>query len=77
MTFAETLNAKVADSELSFPLVTHMSFSDARFGSYEILKSGRGADTHIFGKHSSGYSCFNTATCGVQRIAVKRNRIRA
>jgi hypothetical protein len=47
MTFAETLNAKVADSELSFPLVTHMSFSDARFGSYEILKSGRGAENFL------------------------------
>jgi hypothetical protein len=44
MTFPETLNTKVADSELSFPLVTHMAFSDARFGSYEILKSGRGAE---------------------------------
>jgi hypothetical protein len=43
MTFPETLNTKVADNELSFPLVTHMAFSDARFGSYEILKSGRGA----------------------------------
>jgi hypothetical protein len=40
MTFLETLNTKVADSELSFPLVTHMTFSDARFGSYGILKSG-------------------------------------
>jgi hypothetical protein len=44
MTFPETLNTKVADSELSFPLVTHMAFSDTRFGSYEILKSGRGAE---------------------------------
>jgi hypothetical protein len=40
MTFPETLNTKVADSELSFPLVTHMAYSDARFGSYGILKSG-------------------------------------
>jgi hypothetical protein len=40
MTFPETLNTKVADSELSFPLDTHMVFSDAQFGSYEILKSG-------------------------------------
>jgi hypothetical protein len=39
MTFSETLNTKVADNELSFPLVTHMAFSNARFGSYEILKS--------------------------------------
>jgi hypothetical protein len=40
MTFPETLNTKVADNELSFPLVTHMAYSDARFGSYGILKSG-------------------------------------
>jgi hypothetical protein len=40
MTFPETLNTKVADSELIFPLVTHMAYSDARFGSYGILKSG-------------------------------------
>jgi hypothetical protein len=40
MTFPETLNSKVADNKLGFPLVIHMAFSDARFGSYEILKSG-------------------------------------
>jgi hypothetical protein len=40
MTFPETLNTKVADNELSFPLVTHMAYSDARFGSYGVLKSG-------------------------------------
>jgi hypothetical protein len=41
MTFLETLNTKVADNDLSFPLVTHMAFSDARFGSYGILNSVR------------------------------------
>jgi hypothetical protein len=118
MTFPETLNTKIADNELSFPLVTHMTFFDARFGSYGILKSGRGAESFLdrlcrpandqvlraddarnltrviykfrrpltqlsdaysnahFSNHSSGYSCFNTATCEVQRIAVKRNRKR-
>jgi hypothetical protein len=40
MTFPETLNTKVADNNLSFPLVTHMAFSDARFGNYGVLKSG-------------------------------------
>jgi hypothetical protein len=40
MTFPETLNTKVAVSELSFPLVTHMAYSDGRFDSYGILKSG-------------------------------------
>jgi hypothetical protein len=40
MTFPENLNTKVADNELSFPLVTHMAHSDARFGSYGILNSG-------------------------------------
>jgi hypothetical protein len=40
MTFPETLNTKVAVNELRFPLVTHTAYSDARFDSYEILKSG-------------------------------------
>jgi hypothetical protein len=40
MAFPKTLNTKIADNELSFLLVTHKAFSDARFGSYEILKSG-------------------------------------
>jgi hypothetical protein len=35
---------KVAANELSFPLVTHMAYSDARFDSYVILKSGLGAE---------------------------------
>jgi hypothetical protein len=47
MTFPETLNTKVSDSELSFPLVTHMAYSDARFDSYEILNSGRGAENFL------------------------------
>jgi hypothetical protein len=29
---------------------------------------------HICSNHSSGYRCFNTATCGVQRTAKKWNR---
>ncbi len=44
MTSLETLNIKDADNYLSFPLVTHMAYSDARFGNYEILKSGHGAE---------------------------------
>jgi hypothetical protein len=47
MTFPETLNTEVADNELSFPLVTHMAYSNARFGSYGILKSGRGAENFL------------------------------
>jgi hypothetical protein len=47
MTFPETLNTKIADNELRFPLVTHMAFSDARFGSYGILMSGRGAESFL------------------------------
>jgi hypothetical protein len=47
MTFPETLNTKVADNEIRFPLVTHMAYSDARFGSYGILKSGRGAENFL------------------------------
>jgi hypothetical protein len=46
-TFLETLNTKVADNDLSFLLVTHIAFSDARFGSYGILKSGRGAQNFL------------------------------
>ncbi len=40
MNFIEILNTKVAVNELSFPLVTHTAYSDARFDSYGILKSG-------------------------------------
>jgi hypothetical protein len=47
MTFRETLNTKVADNELSFPLVTHIVYSDARFRNYGILKSGRGAENFL------------------------------
>jgi hypothetical protein len=47
MTFPETLNTKLADNDLSFPLVTHMAYSDARFGNYGILKSGRGAENFL------------------------------
>jgi hypothetical protein len=42
----ETLNTKLAVHELSFALVTHTSYSNARFVSYGILKSGQGAE-HI------------------------------
>jgi hypothetical protein len=47
MTFPETLNTKVADNKLGFPLATHMAYSDARFGSYGILKLGRGAENFM------------------------------
>jgi hypothetical protein len=47
MTFLETLNTKVAYSELIFPLVTHVAYSDARFDSYVILKSGQGAENFL------------------------------
>jgi hypothetical protein len=47
MSFPETLNTKVADNDLSFPLVTHMAYSDAQFGNYGILKSGRGAENFL------------------------------
>jgi hypothetical protein len=49
MTFPETLNIKVADNDLSFPLVTHIEYSDARFGNYGILKSGRCAENFLDG----------------------------
>jgi hypothetical protein len=44
MTFPETLNTKGVVNELSFPLVAHMAYSDARFDSYGISNSGRGAE---------------------------------
>jgi hypothetical protein len=47
MTFPETLNTKVSVNELSFSLVTHMASSNARFDSYRILKSARGAENFL------------------------------
>jgi hypothetical protein len=44
MTSPETLNMKFAVNEFSFPLVTHTAYSDARFESYEILKTGEGVE---------------------------------
>ena len=44
MTSPETLNTKVAVNELSFPLVTHTVYSDARFESYGLQKIGQGAE---------------------------------
>jgi hypothetical protein len=41
MTSPETLNMKFSVNELNFPLVTHTAYSDARFDSYGILKSGQ------------------------------------
>jgi hypothetical protein len=45
MTSPKTLNTKVAANKLSFPLVTHMVYSDAWFDSYGILNSGWGGGT--------------------------------
>jgi hypothetical protein len=47
MNSPETLNTKVATNELSFPLVTDTTYSDARFDSYVILKSGQGAEDFL------------------------------
>ncbi len=43
----ETLNTKVAVNELSFPLVTHTVYFDARFDRYEVLNSGQGAENFL------------------------------
>jgi hypothetical protein len=43
MTSLQTLNTKISVNELSFALVTHTAYSDARFESYGLLKSGQGA----------------------------------
>jgi hypothetical protein len=63
MTFPEILNTKVADKELSFPLVTHMAYSDARFGSYGILKSGRGAENFLDRLQTGEQSGFKSRRC--------------
>jgi hypothetical protein len=47
MTSLETLNTKVTFNKLRFTLVTHTVYSDARFDSYGILKSGRGAENFL------------------------------
>jgi hypothetical protein len=47
MTSPETLNTKVSVDELIFLLVTHMTYFDARFDSYAILKSGQGAENFL------------------------------
>jgi hypothetical protein len=39
MTFLETSHMKIVANELSFPLVTHTTHFDMRFGCYGILKS--------------------------------------
>jgi hypothetical protein len=48
MTFPETSHMKNVANELRFPLVTHMTHFDKRFGCYGILKtcysSGHGRD---------------------------------
>jgi hypothetical protein len=46
MTSLETLYTKVVFNELRFLLVTHMVYSNARFDSYGLLKTGQGAE-HI------------------------------
>jgi hypothetical protein len=47
MTSPETLNTKVPTNELIILLVTHTVYSDARFDSYGILNSGRGAENFL------------------------------
>jgi hypothetical protein len=47
MTSTEILNNKVGINELRFPLVSHTVYSDARFDSYVILKSGPGAEDFL------------------------------
>jgi hypothetical protein len=63
MTFPETLNTKVANNELSFPLVTHMAYSNAWFGSYGILKSGRGAENFLDRLQTGERSGFKGRRC--------------
>jgi hypothetical protein len=44
MTSSETLYTKNVANKLSFPLVTHRTCFDTRFGCYGFLKSGYSAD---------------------------------
>jgi hypothetical protein len=44
MTSPEALNTKVTINDLSFPLVTHTVYSDARFDSYGLLKTRQNAE---------------------------------
>jgi hypothetical protein len=43
MASPETLNTKVSINKLSFLLVTHTVYSDARLDSYGLLKTEQGA----------------------------------
>jgi hypothetical protein len=47
MTSPETLNTKVSVNEHRFPLVTHTTYSNARFDSYGIFKSTSGAEDFL------------------------------
>jgi hypothetical protein len=47
MTYPETSNTNVSVNELSFLLVTHTTYSDARFDSYGVLKSGQDAEDFL------------------------------
>jgi hypothetical protein len=44
MTFLEILHRKSVVNEHSFTSVTHMAYSDTRFGCYGFLKLGYGAE---------------------------------
>jgi hypothetical protein len=63
MTFPETLNIKVAINELSFLLVSHVAYSDARFDGYGILKSGRGAENFLERLQTGERSGFKGRRC--------------
>jgi hypothetical protein len=47
MSSPETLNIKVIFNEPSFLMVTHTTYSNARFDSYRILKSRQGAENFL------------------------------
>jgi hypothetical protein len=47
MTYPENSNTNVSVNELSFLLVTHTTYSDARFDSYGFLKSGQDAEDFL------------------------------
>jgi hypothetical protein len=63
MTFLEILNTKVTVNEVSFSLVTHTAYSDARFDSYVILKSERGAENFLDRLQTGERSGFSGRRC--------------
>jgi hypothetical protein len=55
MTFPETLNTKVAVNKLSFPLVTHTAYSDARGAENFLDRLCRPANDPVLGQRCTNF----------------------